>query len=212
MLISFSHRFIFVHVQRTGGSSVIRTLEPYGYRAPVTPISKLLSRTGFIKDPKKIVFRTHETARRVRELLPAGMYEDFLTIAFVRNPWSWLVSLYEVFRKGPRHRHHKIVSKMKDFREYIDWEAARNSRFQYPLITDSGGEIIIDYLGRYERLQDDYAGLCKRLDIDVAPLPRENRRTFRDYREYYDDDTREKVAEYWRRDIDLLGYDFEGLK
>ncbi len=212
MLISFSHRFIFVHVQRTGGSSVIRTLEPYGYRAPLTPVSKLLSRTGLMKDPKKIVFRTHETARRVRSLLPAGMYEEFLTIAFVRNPWSWLVSLYELFRKGPRHRHHKIVSKMKDFREYVDWEADRNSRFQYPLIIDSGGEIIIDYLGRYERLQDDYAGLCKRLDIDVAPLPRENRRTFRDYREYYDDDTRAKVAEYWRRDIDLLGYDFDGLK
>jgi len=212
MLLSFSHAFIFLHVQRTGGSSVIRTLEPYGYRTPVTPMSRFLSRAGLARDPRKIVFRTHETACRVRERLPAGMYEEFLSIAFVRNPWSWLVSLYEVFKKGPRHRHHKIVRKMKDFREYIDWEAARRSRFQYPLITDQTGEIIVDFLGRSERLQDDHARLCQQLNIDAAPLPREKRRTFRDYREYYDDDTREKVAEYWQRDIELLGYDFEGIK
>ena len=70
---------------------------------------------------------------------------------------------------------------------------------------------MVNYLGHYETLHDDYAAICARLGLDATELPRHNRRTFRDYRDYYDDATRELVGDVWRKDIEMFGYDFEGL-
>jgi hypothetical protein len=145
-------------------------------------------------------------------LLPAGMYEEFFSFAFVRNPYSWLVSEFEMVRQNPRHRHHKYVAKMKDFREYVDWEVQRGKRYQYPLVADDDGQIMVNFLGHFERLRQGYDKICEKLRIpSMAELPHEHKRTTTDYRDYYDGKTREKVAEYWQKDILLFGYDFEGL-
>ena len=144
--------------------------------------------------------------------MPAGIYEEFFSFAFVRNPYSWLVSGFEMVRQNPRHRHHKYVSKMKDFREYVDWEVQRGKRYQYPLVADDDGQIMVNFLGHFERLRQDYDKICEKLRIpSMAELPHEHKRTTADYRDYYDGKTREKVAEYWQKDILLFGYDFEGL-
>lgn len=212
MLISFSHRFIFLHVQRTAGGSTILALRRYEHRAPATNWNKLLSRTGFRRDPQKISFRTHETAVNVRRLLPKSMYDDFFSIAFVRNPWSWLVSLYEVIRQDPEHRHYGILTKMNDFREYVDWEVGRGKRYQYRLVADHEGQVMVNFLGRFERLREDYQRICEHLDIPpLDALPHTHKRTPADYREYYDGETREKVATHWQKDIALFGYTFDGL-
>ena len=49
-----------------------------------------------------------------------------------------------------------------------------------------------------------------RLELQ-AELPHVNPSTHRDYREYYDDRSRARVAETFRNDIALFGYDFDGI-
>ena len=97
--------------------------------------------------------------------MPPGMYEEFFSFAFVRNPYSWLVSEFEVVRQNPDHRHYKYLKKMKDFSEYVEWEVRRGKRYQYPLVTDENGQVMVNFLGHFERLreagfqvsQDDWA-------------------------------------------------------
>lgn len=212
MQISFSHKFIFIHVQRTAGGSLINALRPYEHRAPVTRWNKQVSRAGLRRDPMKISFRTHETALDVRRLMPDGMFEEFFSFAFVRNPYSWLVSEFEVVRQDPNHRHYKHLVKMKDFHEYVDWEIRRDKRYQYPLVTDAEGQIMVDFIGRFERLREDYDKVCEHLKLpSIDKLPHKHKRTRADYREFYNDETREKVTENWQKDIALFGYNFEGL-
>lgn len=212
MQISFSHKFIFIHVQRTAGGSLINALRPYEHRAPVTRWNKQVSRAGLRRNPKKISLRTHATALEVRRLLPPGMYEEFFSFAFVRNPYSWLVSEFEVVRQNPDHRHYKYLVKMHDFSEYVEWEVRRGKRHQYPLVTDEDGQVMVNFLGHFERLREDYDKVCENLGLSpVNELPHNHKRTPRDYRDYYDDESRDKVAQYWHRDIALFGYDFEGL-
>jgi len=98
---------------------------------------------------------------------------------------------------------------MGSFEEYLWWEIARNKAFQKPFITDADGNLIVDFIGRYERLQDDFAEVCNRLGIS-ATLPHSNKTRHRDYRTYYDSRTIELVADHWRDDIELLGYTFDG--
>jgi hypothetical protein len=210
--ISFSQKFIFIHVQRTAGGSLINALRPYEHRAPVTRWNKQISRAGLRRDPEKISFRTHATALDVRQLLPAGMYEEFFSFAFVRNPYSWLVSEFEVVRQNSDHRHYKHLVKMKGFGEYVDWEVRRAKRYQYPLVTDEEGQVMVDFLGHFERLREDYDKVCERLSLpSLDTLPHKHKRTPRDYRDYYDDEIRAKVAKFWKKDIALFGYDFDGL-
>jgi hypothetical protein len=99
---------------------------------------------------------------------------------------------------------------MSGFPEYIDWEIQRNKRFQHIFLLDKDGELKIDFLGRLENLPEDYQRLCTLIGIDGPELPHRNQNRFREYHEFYDDATRNKVTEFWAKDIELLGYDFDG--
>jgi hypothetical protein len=214
MRISYNKQFILLHLPRTGVSSIIRTLDDALFlRAPQTRLNKLVCKYAwwFPWPEARTCFRAHETARHVRRLVPAATFESFTKIAFVRNPYSWLVSLYELVLQSPRHRHYQLLSAMNGFGDYVDWEIARNKRLQYPYVTDSRGRLLIDFLGRYERLADDAARIFRAIDVPVDPLPHVGQFTRRDYREFYNDATRRKVAAHWAQDLELFAYDFDGL-
>jgi len=214
MRISYSNQFILLHLPRTGVSSVIAALDDDLFlRAPQTSLNKAVSKyLPWLPWPAaRTCFRAHETARHVRRLVPASTFASFRKIAYVRNPFSWLVSLYELVLQSPRHRHYRILSAMNGFGDYVDWEIARNKRLQYPYLTDGHGRVLVDFLGRYERLAGDTATIFRTIGVDVEPLPHVGRFTRRDYRDFYDAPTRRKVAAHWARDLELFGYDFDGL-
>jgi hypothetical protein len=160
---------------------------------------------------ERTAFRVHETARHVRRLLPAPVFADFTKIAFVRNPYSWLVSLYELVLQSPNHRHFRQVSALGGFHGYVDWEIARRKRYQHPYVLDRHGRMLVDRIGYYEKLSADAVAIFTELGVELAPLPRVGQFTRRDYRDYYDQATRRRDADHWARDLALFGYEFEGL-
>jgi len=212
MLISTSHKLIFMHVQRTGGTSVISSLRSCGvWGTPnKSKLNKLISRLPVRRDPGAVRFRGHDTLPFVQRRLPVAVFNSYTKVAFVRNPYSWLTSSYLSKKRGPNHRHHPTVAAMSGFPEYIEWEIQRNKRFQHIFLLDKDGEPKIDFLGRLENLPEDYQRLCTLIGIDGPELPHHNQNRFREYREFYDDATRDKVTESWAKDIKLLGYDFDG--
>ena len=211
MLLSHSHKFIFVHVQRTGGGTISRVLDRYAHRPPKNRLNRYLSKTGLVRDPHKVRLTAHGTALTAKRLLPAAVFDEYFKFAFVRNPWSWLVSLYFRFGTTESHRHHKYVSKMS-FGEFIDWEIARNKRHQHLFVCDKRGEVIVDFIGKLENLHADILRACAHIGVDpqLETLPRVGARKHKDYHDYYDDAIRAKVAAHWARDIELFGYDFDG--
>ena len=68
----------------------------------------------------------------------------------------------------------------------------------------------MDFVGRYERLQEDFDEACRRIGIPPRKLPEKRKAKDRGaYREYYDDETAEMVARHFRRDIEEFGYRFD---
>jgi hypothetical protein len=211
--ISPAKQFILLHVPRTGGGSVIAALDEQLFvRAPPTMLNKLISKRLFFvaRTPANTYFRAHETAAHLRRLLPAATFEKYCKIAFVRNPYSWLVSLYELVVQSPKHRHYDTVSSMRGFGDYVDWEIGRNKRLLSGYLCDKRGRLLVDRIGRFESLADDAARIFASLNVDLKPLPRIGQRTRQDYREFYDAASRRKVASHWGPDLDLFGYDFDG--
>lgn len=66
MLLSISHKFLFVHVPKTAGAATQRMLEPYCNMPPRTLWRSIKRRLPMREAPEEAHFRIHETARNPR--------------------------------------------------------------------------------------------------------------------------------------------------
>jgi hypothetical protein len=97
---------------------------------------------------------------------------------------------------------------MKTFDEYIEWRIENDFEMQKNFIYDDNDEILVDFVGRFENLQEDFNEICLRLEIPEVRLPFENRSKHRHYKEYYNQHTIQLVGDAYKEDIELLHYDF----
>jgi hypothetical protein len=213
MIISDAEEFILVHNFKVAGSSVKAALRPYATTAKSAVgwrpfLDRQLVRLGLKKTPSYPDH--HTTAVEARRTFP-DEWTDYFTFAFVRNPWSWQVSLYFYMRQHRFHYQHDLIQSMDGFEEYVEWRVTEDKVLQSDLVCDEEGSILTDFVGRLETIRDDFATICDRLGLD-ATLPHENQSSHRDYRSYYTDRPRRLVAEHFREDIERFGYEFEGLR
>jgi len=75
-------------------------------------------------------------------------------------------------------------------------------------VLSESGDMLVDFVGRYETLAEDFDAVCDRIGIECA-LPHINRSRHGDFREYYTPETRALVEEVYKADIELFGYRFD---
>ncbi len=147
----------------------------------------------------------HARPLHLKRLLGDALWDEYFTFAFVRNPWSRIVSLYEYHRRRPDRW--PLARK-----SFADWLRAGGTgsvaRSMSEFVSDDDGRVILQLVGRYERLESDFARACAAAGLPPLELPHENRTATADYRGYYDDETREIVARLARSDIQRFGYEF----
>jgi hypothetical protein len=207
MLISDSRQFVFVHLQKNAGTSMVAVLQPHAIAGPRSTWYSLLRALGLPRDYRRYKFREHAPLREAQARMPAERFASYFKFGFVRNPWDRLVSDYAGLLQNPSHRRHRRARRLADFAAFIEWEAQRGKRVQLDLLCDRDGRMAADFVGRFENVEADFAEVCGRLGI-AAELPHRNRSNRGDYREWYDDRTREMVRQYWRADIETFGYEF----
>ncbi len=207
MLISDEKAFVFVHIEKTAGTSITSALLPHSLGQPSGKWASLRRAFGLPRDYHGYKFPMHGGLIEAEKKLPPVLYKRYYKFAFVRNPWDRLVSEYNAAIKKNRRRRHQKIKAMANFSEYVDYEIRRDKLQQHPLILNSSGEIGLDYTGRFENLVDDFNHVCETLDLEVR-LEKLNAFQHVDYQQYYDQATQDKVRHHWARDIELLGYDF----
>lgn len=193
-MISREHRFIFIHVPKTGGSSIGRALE-----------ASLGTKRA------KGVGIHHDDLSQIEG-------DDFFTFAFHRNPWDRFVSLYAYWMF-----HHVVSARLRstfphDFQYFcrnaerifgtID-PAERIHLLPQTELNAAYKDVRVDFWGRFEHLQADFDIVCDRLRIERVVLGHERRSQHRPYVDYYDKDTRDIVAQRYESDIEAFGYQFE---
>ncbi len=219
MIISHSHRFIFFHVAKTGGMSMRTVLEEYGQEPERFKIKRPPRAKAGSPNPMYEVWEAlllHATARDAQKYLPREIFDGYYKFAFVRNPWDWQVSMYHFILREPTHRKHQIVEQLGSFDAYLQWVIKTPNPYpkgatkeQSAVLTAADGKLLVDFVGRYESLAQDFAQVCDRLHI-AAALPHVNRSAHRNYRDYYTSQTEQLVAEHFRTDIERFGYTFAG--
>jgi len=220
MLLSIKHRFLFVHIAKTGGTSVRASLQRLRWRDPWYWPMLLCSRLSHLSGHRIATkLPRHAKVVAAKELLPREFFEELFKFSFVRNPWDLQVSSFHHIRRERPH----YLGGHEDFEGFLRWKLDPERPYQYHLDTsielqtdyliDLGGKLVVDFIGRYERLEEDFAEACRRIGIAAPSLAHKRRATDRerDYRGYYRDQTAELVAQHFKRDIELLGYEFDSL-
>jgi hypothetical protein len=161
-------------------------------------------------------FPRHAKAILAKEALPEDFFEELFKFTFVRNPWDLQVSSYHHIRRSWPH----LMEGREEFDAFLRWRfdperpfephVETQNRLQTDYVVDLHGTVIVDFIGRYERLLGDFDSVCKRIGIETPTMPHKRKATDRkrDYRGYYSDETAELVATHFARDIEILGYDF----
>ena len=230
MIVSHRYRLIFIKTHKTAGSSIETALGPLcGPDDIVTPmelsdpepyarnyyggswIDRAYGRHPLIR---KIIRRDspllkgwyweHMPAQRVRQLVPAGVWDSYHKVCVERNPWDKVVSYY-------LWKLHGQERDMPPFREYVLKKFHRLPT-DGGLYLDEGGHLLVDEVIQFRNLMTGFRNLTSRLQIPFdGDLPREKaekRPNRRPYPEYYDEETKDKVASLFRREIELFGYRF----
>ena len=139
---------------------------------------------------------------------------NYFSFGFVRNPWDWVVSWY-FYRKNPptgldcRTDNISFRDWLLDIKGSAYWKPSLGLHYgQHYYLEDERGNIGVDFVGRYESLQDDYSLVRDTLSLGVEVLPKCNESNHSHYTDYYDDETREFVGKRFAKDIKLFGYEY----
>jgi len=210
MIISHRKKFIFIHIYKVAGLSIRAALQRYDDRSasdfPFYENIKFALGKRFKSLSTWAI--DHIKAKEIKRHLDPLIYDSYFKFTFVRNPWDWQVSLYHFMLQSPNHPQHRLISRMKSFDEYIDWRINRDMELQFEFVYDTEGNKIVDFVGRFESLQNDFDEACRRLNIETATLPVINKSRHLPYREYYNERTRQMVAEAFKKDIETFHYEF----
>ena len=172
MLISKKKQFIFVHVQKTAGISLQSVL------------------TSHVPDVRLWHGRHGHASSGLAEI-GRERWERYFSFGFVRNPWDRLVSHYAMIRERideltPEQRAEPRPFKIElwnyvhhfshDFDSFLDnctgliWDRDCYKSFlfnQIDYLSDDNGEIVVDYIGRFENFEQDANAALARIGIEA---------------------------------------------
>ncbi|MFT4047687.1 MAG: sulfotransferase family 2 domain-containing protein [Solimonas sp.] len=218
MILSNRYNFLYVHIAKTGGTSVRAALKSLQWKDPYYIAQFICSRMSHLTDHRIAAkLPRHAKIIAAREMLPYEFFDSLFKFAFVRNPWDLQVSSYHHLKRERPH----LLEGHESFEDFTRWKLDPERPYQYHMDTattvqtdylvDLHGRVLTDFLGRYENLQDDFDTICKRIGVPTPQLPHKRQATDReqDYRSYYSDDLAELVGRTFKRDVDVLGYRFD---
>jgi hypothetical protein len=196
-------RFVFFSNPRTGSESIREALNPY---------SDIFSRPA---DPLWDDHRTPDELAVIFENRGLSL-ASYFKFCFVRNPWERLVSYYQYFKPDKNFKLIWVTGAWENrlsFTGFVESLLTRSYPFlhQRHFALGKNGVAPMDYVGRYETLEDDWRQICAKLNIEAAlPWVNRSRRRF-PYQIFYNDRTRKIVAEVFAKDVRLADYRFEPL-
>jgi len=193
-------KIIFVRHQKTASSSIINALKlnpDGGHKTHENLTKHIRSKTGKNYDGHHLPYF------ELKNVYPE-VYEnksDYFKFAFTRNPWHRIVSAWKFAFAGGRIKHYGKVPFHKFIKKYLDaWLCVEMNTLDF---CDG-----CYFIGKFENLQEDFNTICDKIGIPRRQLPHKNPTKHKHYTKYYDDETKQIVAEKYVKDIEYFGYKF----
>lgn len=181
MIISHKYKFIFIKTNKTAGTSIEIGLSkfcgPKDIITPLTPedeeVRKKLGYRGpqnyhascckygftdiknyILKGKKKQIFYNHISAKEVISIIGQKKWDDYFTFCFERNPVDRFISFYYWRNRDNR---------FKSVNEFINSSLPNVLKERGCGLYSENDKILVDYIGKYENLQESLSYLEKKL-------------------------------------------------
>ena len=220
---------IFIAVPKTGSQSVRAALHQKGL------VEYSENSYGHFQgqDRGMVSFgHLHLDALREAGIVDETFFAKAFKFAFVRNPYDRLYSAYSYLsRLGLRQNATSIQSRIhryKNFRDFVLneiegkpftgpglYKVRENSLLapQVQWLDSPSGAPFTDFVGRFERLEEDWEEVCSKVGLANTQLPKLNTSTKKvtksDYRSAYTTDLVDIVSTAYRDDLTRFKYFFE---
>jgi len=205
MICSNRHKFIFVHVPKTGGTSIRSVLGSLDRKDAMTIKLPFLTK-------KKMLLNEHLTALEIKNIVLPSVWDTTFKFAFVRNPWSVMLSHYLYFKTNPGGSVLAKKAKSLSFNQYIDWyfnfDGLHRFKNGFSDFLRISGKDALDFIGKQEFMDKDFSKVCDLLNIAKIKLPRKNVTKHKHYRVYYDSNSIKIVKRAFERDNYVFQYTF----
>ena len=178
-------RVLFVHIARTGGTSIEAALAGQDWWN-ISPETK------------------HLSARQLRALAGEDRWSSYFKFTIVRNPWDRIISMLATgwWNSDERNPKADLISFLTTLSPHTH---EKYSSLFYADIIDEELDLIV----RFEELQSGFDRICERLNKPAFALPRKEARDHLHYSAYYTDEARDCVGKLFAKDIAQYGYSFE---
>lgn len=223
----------FIHIPKTAGQSVEKVfLERLGLTWETRTPLLLGENDNVLFGPRSF---THLTAREYVDMkfMTPEQFSKYFKFTFVRNPYSRLVSTYLYFDYINKFDFKNFVKTVVS--ERINEMSVRHFLPQAHYVNDASGNLLVDFVGRFERLQEDFDHVCNCIGIPQLQLPHTNksinsvkpkslisrakravkntylwRRNLRlrdQYMDYYDQESIDLTNKLYEADFEKFGYE-----
>ena len=232
MIISNSRRFIFIHISKAAGTSITRTLDQYLNWDDIVLGATDLGESLQWPYHRRFNLHKHSQAEQIKNVVGDKIWKEYFTFTIVRNPYSRTLSLYK-WVKGivdkfgyVRYFPFRIISKKKfltwpvtkaylssrNFSDFIRNDKIKNDLGMKPQIEwliNENGEVIVDYIGKVEQIDNDFIEISRRIGVKANKLEIHNKSKLvaaKDKIALTDNDY-EMLYSRFQRDFEIFRYD-----
>ena len=203
MPISHNHKFIFVHIPKTGGTSIEQFFKLFKKNNLYEPKNNI-NENGVSYAPQ------HITAKQLKtHHLSKDHFDEYYKFAIVRNPYRRLISEYTWLRNG---RYFKITGAPKDFSEWVKYYLADidtdHKLTQYEYLYDDNGNLLVDDVFKLENINKHFPTILENINYPYKNirLPKMNASANVTIQEFIKPDIKPFIDNMFEKDFEILNY------
>lgn len=204
-MISLRYNFLYVHIPKTAGNAVQSILRHYSEDKIVCEKAWQDGVERFQVRNDRYQLEKHSTLSDYRCELGDAVFQKLFKCCCVRNPWERAISFYFSPHRGnvrwDRNAFKDLVAEMTPASAFVTLRKP-HARSQSPFAN-------VDYVIRFERLDEDFRQLCDRVGIPPAELPMRNKSMHEHFTRYYDAGLVDLVRDRFSDEITYFGYEFD---
>lgn len=163
MPIDHKHKCIFIHIPKTAGTSIEKSLGIKKWDPSLLRLRKEFLIDGVLYAPQ------HLTAVMVRGNKKAKKWwKDYFKFSIVRHPYTRVLSefCWVNRHRGPNFKFTRVGFN-KHLKHYYKALDKDHKLSQYSYLHDDDGNLMVDYVAKFENLQEEFRFLKKKLHIQT---------------------------------------------
>ena len=208
MIVSHRHKLIFFAIPNTATHAIRIALRPHLDDSDEEQVGLFVQKKIADPDLAKIS-HGHISCMQMRDVSDEGLWRSYFKFAFVRNPFDRFVSYCAFMNRNNPDFHDRPQSYM-----YNTLMSKKNKKHilfqpQHKFICDENENLLTDFVGRYETLENDYHLVCQKSGLQKPRLQKVNGSQHNHFSEYYNEELLDFVKEYYKKDFEIFNYSTE---